>query len=59
MVPVGSPESIAATVMDLDRRPDLAERLITGGRSKVQRQDWDDIAARYQAAYQELLTGTS
>jgi glycosyltransferase involved in cell wall biosynthesis len=58
MVPVESPESIADTVLDLDNHPDLAEQLIAGGRSKAQSQEWNDIAKRYRAAYQNLLTGT-
>jgi glycosyltransferase involved in cell wall biosynthesis len=57
MVPVGNPEQIASTVLELDRNPDLTNRLIQGGRDKVERQDWDDIAAAYEAAYQQQLTG--
>ena len=55
MVPPRDERSLAEAVIRLWREPELAKRLILGGRETVSYCRIDRIAARYAAIYEELV----
>lgn len=54
IVPVNSPEALAAAVIEIDSDKGLKQELIENGKTMAYDQDWDNVAEKYYDVYSSL-----